>query len=1196
MKRRLLTLLVACCLAPMALFADNYNLTFSGDSPEAAFAAIKKATGYEFVYNKGILSGSAGRSITGSYHDMELKEILNHVVGEQLGLSYEIVDKSIILSKQTARKTSSSKISGHVTDANGEPLPGASVWLKKSPKVATATDIDGNFSLPSNGQTNTAVVVSYIGMKRKDVNWNGKDLKIVLEDDNSNELDGVVVTGYQVIDKRASTSAITSIKAEDILRADALSIDQMLEGQIPDMMYMSNSGEAGVAPKIRIRGTSSIIGNREPLWVVDGIVVNDPVEISAEDLNDPDYVNRIGNAIAGLNPQDIERLDVLKDASATALYGTKAANGVIVITTKRGKEGKPTIRYNNNFTWKRRPRYTDSSVDVMNSKERIQFSRELFEDHYLYNNSAPMVGFEGLIKKLYDGQISQQEFAQQLAGLETMNTDWFDLLTHDSFSQQHTMSVSGGGERGTYYASLGYVDNDDVVKGTKNKRYSGVINLDINFAKWLSGSFGIKGNVSDRDYYQDSLSPIEYAYMTSRAIPAYDENGEYYYYGKYKRFNHPHNFNILNELENSYVRQDQTSYTFDANLKFRFTDWLTANAIMSYTTSNTDIENYWGDKTWYAAELRNSEYGQPAGEECLLPQGGELTKRNTRQRSWTARVQLDWNKYFNDEIHNFSGGIGFEASQNRYKGYNRKDRGYYPDRGMAFVEGINLDDYPEYKSWLAGNVPSMSDSKSNVVSAYATASYNWRRMIFLNANMRIDGSNNFGDRSNDKLLPVWSVSGSFDAAQLDFIRQQTWLDQLTIKGSYGYQGNMLSDQYPVMVIRKKPLNNYFGEFTSEVVSSPNPDLKWEKTTSVNLGFELSMLNNRLQIEGDFYWKHTKDAFMTKSISTVNGYESYIVNGGNIQNNGYSIGITGRPIQTRDWQWSISAYFSRVTNSVETLPAGESYELSDFLNGKAVVKGKSVGTFYSYKFIGLNPLDGGPMFDDWGDHYRDLAGLSKYETYTKVLTATGSREPYMSGSLSTRLRWKRLHVSANFAYSLGAKTRLFGMFTGGGASSADGRSGVYMEPADIWPDMNFSRDYIDRWKKPGDERRTNIPAIIGHGHPSYFDYSDHWSTSTAAQSGGIQKIASNYWDMYDYSDARVVSANYLKFNSINISYELPERWISMFGLSRLELHASGNNLHTWCSKDLKGQTPTQGGFTTIQLSDRPSYSLGLNVSF
>ena len=1192
MKRRLLTLLVAWCLLPAALFARNYNLTFNGETPEAAFDAIKKATGYEFVYNKGILSGSAGRSITGTYHDMDLRQILNHVVNEQLGLGYEIVDKSIVLSKLTVRKASSARISGRVTDSQGEPLPGASVWLKKSPKVATATDYEGNFQLPSDGQANAVIVVSYIGMKQKNVNWTGKPLNIILEDD-SNELDGVVVTGYQVIDKRASTSAITSIKAEDILRADALSIDQMLEGQIPDMMYMSNSGEAGVAPKIRIRGTSSIIGNREPLWVVDGIVVNDPVEISAEDLNDPDYVNRIGNAIAGLNPQDIERLDVLKDASATALYGTKAANGVIVITTKRGKEGKPTIRYNNNFTWKLRPRYTDSSVDVMSSKERIQLSRELFNDHYLYNNNAPIVGYEGLMYQLYNGKITEEQMTAGVAALEAMNTDWFDLLTHDSFSHQHTVSLSGGGERGTYYASLGFVDNDDVVNDTKNKRYSAVVNLDVNFAKWLTGSFGVKGNVSDREYYQESISPVEYAYSTSRAIPAYDEKGEYYYYGKYQSHSNPYNFNILNELENSRVKQDQSSFTFDANLKFRFTDWLTANAILSYTSAATDIEGFWGDKTWYAADLRDSEYGQLPGDDSRMPQGGELSKNNTRQRSWTARVQLDWNKYFNDEIHNFSGGIGFEASQNRYKGYSRVDRGYFPDRGMMFVSDIDLDKYPMYKSWITGNTPSLTDSKSNVISAYATVSYNWRRMIFLNANMRIDGSNNFGDRSNDKILPVWSVSGSFDAAQLDFIRQQTWLDQLTVKGSYGFQGNMLSTQYPVMIIQKNPMNDYFGEFTSSAVSNPNPDLKWEKTTSINLGVILGMFNNRLQIEGDFYWKHTKDAFMTKSISTVNGYSSYVVNGGNIQNNGYSIGITGRPIQTRDWQWSISTSFSRVTNSVQTLPAGESYQLSDFLNGSAIVKGKSVGTFYSYRFIGLNPIDGGPMFDDWHDHYADLAGLSKYDTYTRVLTATGSREPYMSGSLSTRLRWKRIHASATFAYSLGAKTRLFGMY----GSMSESMGGATINRAgEIWPDKNLSRDYLKRWKQPGDERHTNIPAIIAYNSPYYSKYGQHWSVTGSATDMGINMIANDYWDMYDYSDIRVVSGDYIKLSNISISYELPERWIAGFGLSRLEVHASGNNLHTWCHKELKGQTPTQGGFTTIQLSDRPSYSLGVNVSF
>lgn len=1095
-------------------------------------------------------------------------------------------------SKQSADVKHVAVITGIVTDTHGDPLPGASVWEKKNPRAATATDVYGMFSLPAKGRSSVKLEISYIGMKKAEVTWNGDMVAVMLEDD-ANVLQDVVVTGYQVIDKRASTSAITSIKAEDILRPDAISIDQMLEGQVPDLMFMSNSGEAGAAPKIRIRGTSSIIGNREPLWVVDGIVVQDPVPISAEDLNDPDYVNRIGNAIAGLNPQDIERLDILKDASATALYGTKAANGVIVITTKRGREGKPQIRYNNTFTWKFRPRYSDKSVDVMNSKERIQLSRELWNDHYVYNTNSSMVGYEGLMMRLFNKEITQEQFDSELAYVETVNTDWFDLLTHDSFSQQHNASVSGGGERGVYYASLGFMDNDDVIKGTTNRRYNAMVNLDINFAPWLSASFGVTGNVNEREYNQESINPVDYAYSASRAIPAYNRDGSPYYYSKLQRYSYGHNYNILNELANSYNKQKQSTVTLNANLRFRFTDWLSANAIFSYTTSSTDMHSYWGDRTWYAAELRDSEYGVPASPESVMPQGGELTFNNTRNNSWTGRLQLDANKYLGEgEIHNISGGLGFEASSNTYDGYNRIDRGYFPDRGMSFVSGINLDNYPNYKSWLANNVPVISNNKANVISAYATASYNWRRMVFLNANARIDGSNNFGDRANDKILPVWSVSASFDPAQLSFIRQLTWIDRFTLKASYGFQGNMLSDQSPVMIIKKGPMDDYFGEFSSTVSRNPNPDLRWEKTTSVNLGFDIAFLNNRLELEGDVYFKRTKDAFMTKSISTVNGYSSYIVNGGNISNDGYSISITGRPIQTRDWQLSVSGSFSRVLNSIESLPAGESYNLQDFLNGNAVVKGQPVGTFYSYRYLGLSPVDGGPLFDDWYDHVDELIGLSKYDTYTRVLAATGSREPYMSGSFSTRLRWKRLYVTASFNYSLGAKTRLFGMYSSA-AKSASGAS--IASASEIRPELNLSRDYLDRWQKPGDELHTDIPAIIANGHPSYFKYLNHWST-TGSGSDYINVIANSYWDMYDYSDLRVVSADYLKLASVNVSYELPERLISSWGLSRLEVHASGNNLHTWCAKELKGQTPTQGGFTTIQLSDRPSFSFGLNIAF
>lgn len=467
-------------------------------------------------------------------------------------------------------------------------------------------------------------------------------------------------------------------------------------------MFMSNSGEAGVAPKIRIRGTSSIIGNREPLWVVDGIVVNDPVEISPEELNDPDFVNRIGNAIAGLNPQDIERLDVLKDASATALYGSKAANGVIVITTKRGRVGKPEIRYTNSFTYKLRPRYTDRSVDVMNSKERIQLSRELYQSGYIYNSDISPVGYEGELMKLYNHEISYSEFAANVATLETLNTDWFDLLTHDSFSQQHTMSVSGGSEQGRYYASIGYTDTDDVVKNTMNKCYTAALNLDANLTPWLAASFSLNGNVNKRTYPQESLSPVQYAYTASRAIPAYDADGNYYYYKKMVTYSEGYDFNIMNELDNSGVSQDGTSITMNVNFRFKFNDWLSANAIASYTSQNTTIEDYWGDRTNHIAELRGSEYGDVAPSTSTCPQGGQLTTQNTRQKSWTTRLQLDWNKYFGDEEkHNFNGSIGYEVSSTRYKQNQYTARGYYPDRGLSFVSNINLDDYPDYGDWLS---------------------------------------------------------------------------------------------------------------------------------------------------------------------------------------------------------------------------------------------------------------------------------------------------------------------------------------------------------------------------------------------------------------------------------------------------------------------------------------------------------------
>lgn len=1195
-KIRFLFLLMALCLSATSFAQDKQakaalTMKFSNEPLRSVLLRLEEASGYKFLFTYDDINSY---TVNGQVKDMEFFDVLNYVLRDK-PLSYTVNGKLITIVKKVRKQgktddmnshRGNNAVIGHVYfEDDRSPVVSAHVKVPGTDLV-TVTDITGAFQFNKELPNNARVQISYIGMTTVTLPVK-HGMKVYLQTD-SKTLDDVVVTGYQVINKRALTSAVTTVKAEDIMRADALSIDQMLEGHISDMMVMSNSGESGVAPKIRIRGTSSIIGNREPLWVVDGIVVKDPVQVSAEELNDPDYVNRIGNAIAGLNPQDIERLDILKDAAATALYGSKAANGVIVITTKRGRQGKPEIRYSNSFTVKMRPRYSDRSVDVMSSLERIQFSRELNASHYNYDNNICHVGYEGAMMDLYAGKISYAEFQEQVAQMEVQNTDWFDLLTHDSFSQQHTLSMNGGGEKTQYYASIGYVDQDDVVNDQQNKRYTAMLNLDTNFTKWLSASFKMQGNVSKRNYYQSSLAPVEYAYTTSRTIPAYTADGDYYYYQKMVSANDGYNFNILNELNNSGVLQEGNSITFDANFLFKFNDWLSANAIGSYTASNTDIESYWGDRTYYAAQLRDCEYGQTPPETSLMPQGGEYNKNNSRSNSYTLRLQLDWNKYFGEEKHNFNGGIGYEMGSTRYKAYDMTARGYYPDRGLSFVEDFDITQYPSYGSWAAANQPSLTDNLENYISAYLTMTYSYNKLIYYNINGRVDGNNQFGKYSNNKFLPIWSTSVSFNLGQLGFFQKQKWLDYFTFKASFGYQGNMPSGQSPVMLIRKGSMNSYYNEFVSTINTNPNPNLKWERTNSWNFGIDASFLDHRLSLGASLYFKRTKDAFMSKTISTVNGMESYVVNGGSVDNDGYSVDITAVPLRNKDWFWSLSTTFSREINRLRTSPAGESYELEDFLNGNAVVKDKAIGTFYSYRFLGLSPIDGGPMFDDWGDHQRDLEGLSKYDTYTKVLTATGSRYPTMSGGLSTSLRYKSLRLSLSFAYSLGAKTRLFGMY--GSAAEGSGGGQIY-RAASIRPENNASRDYMDRWMRPGDEAYTNIPAIITSGTDAYFKYTNHWSYNLE----NIQPIANDYWDMYDYSDYRVVSADYLKLQTVGLTWELPKTWVSYLTMKRIELKVSASNLFTICDSKLKGQTPTQGGFTTIQLSERPTFSFGLDIT-
>lgn len=1144
------------------------------------------------------------KKVTLSMTDQPLLEVVKEIVA---GTSLTCVEKDgRVIVKRAAPQEK--VVRGVVKDEKGNPLPGVTVLIKGT-GMGVVTDVEGNYALLIPDAKDVRLFFSFIGMKPQEIAYVGQQKLNIIMHDETTEMDEVVITGYQTIDRRKSTSSVTTVKMEDLNIPGVSSIDQMFEGRIPDLIVMSNSGEVGVVPKLRIRGTSTLIGNREPLWVLDGIVMQDPVDVPAADLNDPDYINRVGNAIAGINPQDIERIDVLKDAAATALYGTRAANGVIVVTTKKGRIGRPIVSYNLTTTLRQRPSYNDRSVDVMNSKERIQFSRDLVAQHYPFPEDMNLVGYEGLLTKLYNHEINDEQFQKEVARLETVNTDWFDLLTQNTVSHSHTISISGGSSESTYYASIGYTRDNDVIWDDNNERYTAALNLNANLTHWMRASLQMNGNVSSRRYYQQSLSPMQYAYKTTRALPAYDENGEYFYYQKKQAGSYPvqyFNYNILNELENSSYDQRGSGLSVTANLQFSITPWLNASAIASYQTSNTIQEGWWGEKTNYVAELRGTEYGvlpeprtegEPdylgnptySGGTSLLPYGGELSYNQSGNNAYTVRLQVDANHSFGEsKQHNISGSAGFEVSSSRSRGYGRVERGYYKDRGMSFVNDVDQDKFPEYARWMLQNPARLTDGQNNTMSGYASVSYSYYSYFTLNANARVDGSSAFGDQSNDRFLPIWSASANWNVSELAGIKEADWLDFLRLKASFGYQGNMLNDQSPVMIITKKPLNSYFGENVASVTRYPNPKLKWETTSSYNLGGELGLFDRKVMVEAEYWWKHTEDAFIDKLVASMNGVpkNNLKVNKGDIDNHGYNVSLTFLPIQTADWFWSVSTSFSKTFNKVKSKSDVDQYELTDFLNGSALVQGVPIGTFYSYKFMGLSPVNGGPLFDDYADNPEVLRGLNKYDTYTRVLTPSGRREPTMSGNVNTTVRWKNIRLSGTFTYSLGNKIRLFAMYNTSSASTMDAQN--------IRPENNVSKDYLNRWQKPGDERHTNIPAIIGKGDDSYSIYERHWSDKGSYSD--IQPLATSPWDMYDYGGHRVVSGNYLKCSNLSLTYQFKEELLKKLRLSRLDLSLSATNLFTVSAKELKGQTPTQGGFADIQLSERPTYTFGLSVSF
>ena len=694
-------------LVPWGVMALDQKVTIHLEQVKVQeiFKEINKQTGLNFVYSAMQLNeiGMVSLNVKDVTVDFALKKLF-----EGKPFTYKFEMQSIIIRKiEVMPKGKTSRtIRGVITDKAREPLPGVTVLLKGT-SVGTASNMEGEFALEVMKDVDS-LVVTFVGMKTQYVKLRPEIsiYKIQMEYDVE-EMDEVVITGYQTIDKRKNTSAVQTLQMDDIKVPGVTRVDQLLEGHVPGMTFMQNSGQVGAAPKLRVRGTSTILGNQEPVWVLDGIILRDPVNVSPTLANNLDFVNLVGNAISGINPDDIERIDILKDASATALYGAKAANGVIVITTKKGKAGAPSVTYNVSGTYTRRPRYTDNSIYLMNSKERVAYSRELVEKRLSLPDIQNYVGYEDAINKLLNGVYTYEQFQQEVNRIETVNTDWFKLITEDSFSHNHTLSLSGGSENVRYYASLGYSDEKGVIKKEKNDRYSTLLKVNGNFDK-LAFNFMIQANRGERHYANSEVDILNYAYNTARTIPAYNEDGSLYYYTK--SYNHPEGrkrlhlaFNALNEMANCRDEYNTYAATVTTDLNYRFNENLKAQLMFSYGMSNTTQETFMNESSWYAACLRGTDYGIALPDEVkswsLLPMGGEYREDISRNDNYTARLQLDYNKFLDkDRKHLINASVGFELSSNKYVGKKQTHRGYLPERGKI-ITTFDPTVYTSFAQW-----------------------------------------------------------------------------------------------------------------------------------------------------------------------------------------------------------------------------------------------------------------------------------------------------------------------------------------------------------------------------------------------------------------------------------------------------------------------------------------------------------------
>ncbi len=805
------------------------------------------------------------------------------------------------------------KVQGVVISSEDNlPLIGASVYvtaedLKKAGSAQTTmgviTDVDGQFSIAIPAGI-TRFFCSYVGYDVLEVKLvPGKEHYEITLHASSQMLDAVVVTGYQTVERRKLTAAVSKLDISDETIGAVKSIDQALAGQIAGLSVSPTSGAPGAPAKIRIRGTASLNGTQDPLWVLDGI----PLE--GTDVPEPDELNDITNmkqsSIAGLNPADIENITILKDAAATAIYGARAANGVIVITTKKGKVGKPVINFSSRFTYT--PTLSLDRLNLLNSAEKVGLEMDMIRNNYspdnhkggVYNILSNYNELSAFQNGGWDALSSDTQAA--INRLKSVNTNWGDILFRDAFSQEYNLSLSGGTERVTYYTSFGYYKEDGNVDGVGMDRFNlvGKTSYKVNSILKVGASM-FANRRKNTNYLTDAYgmsNPVFYSRKANPYFELYDKNGNYNYdYDIQNNTDKDLGFNIFEERQNTSNESVVNSFSsiFDAELRFNDKWKLTSQfGYQLEKTSREEIADWESYAMRYYYKL--SEYSQGGETKHFLPEGGMQKSYENSNSQITWKAMGEYRDSFND-IHELEVMAGTELRKTWYEtlfsagyGFDRKTLTTKP---VIFPNESYATSFPLHQTTYKENA---------YVSFYSTASYSLLNRYTVGGSIRFDGSDLFGVDKKYRYLPLYSVSALWRLSQEPFMQQAKWVDNLVFRASYGLQGNIDKNTSPFLLgtYRSESILPGVSEDVIIINSAPNKKLRWEKTQSVNAGFDFSVLNQAINLSVDYYYRKGTDLIALRMLPLETGFTSMNVNWASMENKGVEISLSTRQTSKRN---------------------------------------------------------------------------------------------------------------------------------------------------------------------------------------------------------------------------------------------------------------------------------------------------------